>query len=268
MILIYYLTIHFLGGLYLALTPNRVVGGSPTSRGRVKDGVGILWPLGRVAPRGDSAGPLGERGARSWASWAERRDIFFRCSIFSGQKSEWPSQMWSSSILTKWSFLSLCLARSVRRSSTWWPVKNYQTNNQNSCSPSFWTQWNVFCEGWSVLLCNSQLRTCHTSVNSQQKKHVNVWTEGKKDELTQGGLQKPWKSKRQGRCPMPSCRISLAKPWETCLDDIFDFYKTVLVKLPVDSPHECDHGEDGGDTKSHPCRGRATIQVETHLHVP
>ena len=115
------------GGLYLALTPKRVVGGSPTSRGRVKEGVGILWLLGRVAPRGDSAGPLGERagpllgerGARSWASWAERRDIFFLCSILNGQKSEWPSQMCSSSILTNWSFLSLCLARSVRRSSTW-----------------------------------------------------------------------------------------------------------------------------------------------------
>ena len=122
----YHLIIHFLGGIYLARTPNRVVGGSPTSSGRVKDGVGILWLLGRVAPLGDSAGPLGERagplgerGARSCASWAERRDIFFRCSIFSGQKSEWPSQMWSSSILTSWSFLSLCLARSVRRSSTW-----------------------------------------------------------------------------------------------------------------------------------------------------
>ena len=115
------------GGLYLALTPKRVVGGSPTSRGRVKEGVGILWLLGRVAPRGDSAGPLGERagprlgerGARSWASWAERRDIFFLCSILNGQKSECPSQMCSSSILTSWSFLSLCLARSVRRSSTW-----------------------------------------------------------------------------------------------------------------------------------------------------
>ena len=57
-------------------------------------------------------------------------------------------------------------------------------------------------------------------------------------------------------------------PKETCIDYIIDFYKTALVKLPVDSPHECDHGEDGGDTKSHPCRGRATIQVETHLHVP
>ena len=38
----YQLIILFLGELYLARTPNRVVGGSPTSRGRVKDGVGIL----------------------------------------------------------------------------------------------------------------------------------------------------------------------------------------------------------------------------------
>ena len=86
---------------HLALTPKRVVGGSPTSRGRVREGVGILFPpLGKVAPRGERLAPLGERGARSWASWAERRDIFFRCSIFSGQKSEWPSQVRSSSILT------------------------------------------------------------------------------------------------------------------------------------------------------------------------
>ena len=96
---------------HLALTPKRVVGGSPTSRGRVREGVGILLPpLGKVAPRGERLAPLGERGARSWASWAERRDIFFRCSIFSGQKSEWPSQARSSSILTLGWTINNCIA--------------------------------------------------------------------------------------------------------------------------------------------------------------
>ena len=96
---------------HLALTPKRVVGGSPTSRGRVREGVGILFPpLGRVvAPRGERLAPLGGRGARSWASWAERRDIFFRCSIFSGQKSEWPSQARSSSILTLGRTINNCI---------------------------------------------------------------------------------------------------------------------------------------------------------------
>ena len=51
---------------HLALTPKRVVGGSPTSTGRVREGVGILFPpLGKVAPGGERLAPLGERGARS-----------------------------------------------------------------------------------------------------------------------------------------------------------------------------------------------------------
>ena len=32
--------------------------------------------------------------------------------------------------------------------------------------------------------------------------------------------------------------------------------------VPVNRPHEGDHGEDGGDPQPHPGGGRAPVQVE------
>ena len=67
---------------------------------------------------------------------------------------------------------------------------------------------------------------------------------------------------------MPSYRKFLAEPWQI-FEQIIGFKNHFFLKntstIPIDSPHECDHGEDGGDAKPNSRRGRTTVQVETHL---
>ena len=56
-------------------------------------------------------------------------------------------------------------------------------------------------------------------------------------------------------------------PRKNIFDNSVDFKKIrIYRKLPIDSPHECDHGEDCGDAKPNPRGGRATVQIKTHLH--
>ena len=63
-------------------------------------------------------------------------------------------------------------------------------------------------------------------------------------------------------------RLHIGNFWQSpgkYLNILLVFKTKDFSRIPIDSPHECDHGEDGGDAKPNSRRGRTTVQVETHL---